>query len=238
MKILLIFTFFLISGPAACFDVIGYSRGSIIIYCYNKLSGNNGYFCKESTNQCVFLESAQRQNSWDHKGRVSLVDGSGYFRVFYRDLSLEDAGSYRCGEAGVWNHTVNLRVKTDPCCLGPKTVIGYLGENVTINCSYPEEFQTNTKTFYKQNGPYLSRVISTTDPQKGRFSISDNRRSRVVSVRISDVREDDGGVYYCGEWIGGNEVSYLPLYTEIDLQVSVTDLAFLSDYSLALSLYS
>ncbi|KAG9262818.1 hypothetical protein AMEX_G24716, partial [Astyanax mexicanus] len=214
-----------LAGPAACFDVIGYSRGSIIIYCYNKLSGNDGYFCKESTNQCVFLETDQKQNSWDHGGRVSLTCGSGYYfsghlRVYYRDLSLEDAGTYRCGETGVWNHTVNLRVKTDPCCLGPKTVIGYLGETVTISCSYPEEFQTNTKTFYKLHGQYVSTVIRTRDTQKGRFSISDNRRSRVVSVRISDVREDDGGVYYCGGWIEAVEVSYLLLYTEIHLQVS------------------
>ncbi|XP_049325500.1 polymeric immunoglobulin receptor-like [Astyanax mexicanus] len=222
MKILLIFTFFLISGPAACFDVIGYSRGSIIIYCNTKLSGNDGYFCKESTNQCVFLQSAQRQNSWDHKGRVSLTDGSGYLRVFYQNLSLEDAGLYWCGETGVWNQTVNLRVKTDPCCLGPKTVIGYPGETTNINCPYPEEFQKNTKFFYKQSEPYLSPVISTTESQIGSFSISDNRRSRVFSVRISDVGEDDGGVYYCGEWIRGNEVSYHLLYTEIHLHKTST----------------
>ncbi|XP_049325501.1 polymeric immunoglobulin receptor-like [Astyanax mexicanus] len=222
MKILLISTFFLISGPAACFDVIGYSRGSIIIYCNNKQKVvNGGYFCKESTDQCVFLESDQTQNSWDHKDRVSVRLRFEYLRVFYKDLRLEDAGSYRCGETGGASHAVNLRVKTDPCCLGPKSVIGYLGETVTINCNYPEEFQTNNKTFNKQVGPYLSPMISTTDSQKGRFSISDNRRSRVISVRISDVRED-GGVYYCGERIGRNEVSYLLLYTEIHLQVSAS----------------
>uniref|UniRef100_W5LEN3 Ig-like domain-containing protein n=1 Tax=Astyanax mexicanus TaxID=7994 RepID=W5LEN3_ASTMX len=209
-----------ISGPASCLDVIGYSRGSIIIYCYNKLSGNDGYFCKESTNQCVFLESAQKQNSWDHKERVSLTYGSGYFRVFYKDLSLKDAGLYWCGGTGGWSQTVNLRVKTDPCCLGPKTVIGYPGETTTISCSYPEEFQNYIKYFYKLQDPYVSAVIRTRDTQKGRFSISDNRRSRVLSVRISDVREDDVGVYYCGALIEGNKGSYLPLYTEIHLQVS------------------
>uniref|UniRef100_A0A3B1K6I4 Immunoglobulin V-set domain-containing protein n=1 Tax=Astyanax mexicanus TaxID=7994 RepID=A0A3B1K6I4_ASTMX len=114
------------------------------------------------------------------------------------------------------------------------TVIGCLRGKVTISCSYPEEFQTNTKTFYKQNGPYLSRVISTTDSQKGRFSISDNRRSR-VTVRISDVKENDGGVYYCGEWIGGNEVSYYLLYTEIHLQVSGEKQTFTTDYELIMS---
>uniref|UniRef100_A0A3B1JUY5 Ig-like domain-containing protein n=1 Tax=Astyanax mexicanus TaxID=7994 RepID=A0A3B1JUY5_ASTMX len=105
------------------------------------------------------------------------------------------------------------------CCLAV-TVIGYPGETVTISCSYPEEFQTNTKIFYKQSSPYFFEVISTTESQKGRFSISEDRRSRVISVRISDVREDDGGVYYCGVRIGGNEVSYHLLYTEIHLQVS------------------
>ncbi|KAG9262822.1 hypothetical protein AMEX_G24723, partial [Astyanax mexicanus] len=209
-----------LTGPAACFDVIGYSRGSVIIFCNNKLSGNDGYFCKESTNQCVFMEPDHQQNSWDYEDRVSLRNRSGKLRVFYQDLSLEDAGLYQCGETGVWNQTVNLRVKTDLCCLGPKTVIGYLEETVTISCSYPEEFQTNIKTFYKQSEPYLSPVISTTESQTGRFSIFDNRRSRVVSVRISDVREDDGGVYYCGVWIAGNEVSYHPFYTQVYLQIS------------------
>ncbi|KAG9262819.1 polymeric immunoglobulin receptor-like [Astyanax mexicanus] len=111
---------------------------------------------------------------------------------------------------------------SDPCCLGPKTVIGYPGETTTISCPYPEEFQKNIKFFYKLQDKYVSAVITTRDTQKGRFSISDNRRSRVISVRISDVREDDVGVYYCGALIEGNKGSYLPLYTEIHLNTSTS----------------
>ncbi|XP_049325612.1 protein let-653-like [Astyanax mexicanus] len=62
--------------------------------------------------------------------------------------------------------------------------------------------------------------MDTNLSQKDRFSISDNRRSRVVSVRISDVREEDGGVYYCAVAGGGDELGYYSLFSEIHLQVS------------------
>ncbi|KAL7851988.1 hypothetical protein SRHO_G00177730 [Serrasalmus rhombeus] len=216
MKILLIFTLYLISGPVSCFDVIGYSGGSVIIHCRDKQYGKlNKYFCKETPKQCVH---ERIQNKWRHKDKFSLRDSSGALTVIYRNLSLQDAGSYRCGEAGVWSHDVNLEVKTDPCCLRPNTVSGYLGETVTINCSYPEEFKSNYQYLFKQDGEGFTEVNRSSETQRGRFSISDNRSSAVLRVRISDVREDDGGVYYCGVWIRGESVSYYSLYTETQLQ--------------------
>ncbi|XP_072513084.1 polymeric immunoglobulin receptor-like [Salminus brasiliensis] len=202
MKIFLLFTFFLISGLGVCFDVIGYKRGSVIIHCsFQQHKGHDEYFCKDSTNPCVYVKSDQ--NSWVHEGRVSLQHSPGVLRVFYRNLSLENAGSYQCGETGGWSHTVKLRVKTDPCCSRSKTVTGYLSEMVSISFSYPEEFQTNDKYLFKASGEAFF-AVNTTDSPGVRFSMSDDRSSKVVSVRISDVREDDGGHYYCGLWIGGN----------------------------------
>ncbi|KAL6482385.1 hypothetical protein MHYP_G00104650 [Metynnis hypsauchen] len=114
----------------------------------------------------------------------------------------------------------SLYLISDSCCLGSNTVPGYLGETVTISCSYPEEFESHTKFFFKQKDRYFTEVIRSTETQRGRFSISDDRRSKVLSVRISDVREDDGGVYYCGLWTGGDSVSYYSLYSETQLQVT------------------
>ncbi|KAL7845170.1 hypothetical protein AOLI_G00233620 [Acnodon oligacanthus] len=166
MKIVFIFTTFLISGPVSCFNVIGYPG------------------------------------------------------VINRKLSLHDSGLYQCGETGVWKLEVNLTVETDPCCLRLNTVSGNLGETVTISCSYPEEFERNTKVLFKLDGLLFTDLIHTTESRIGRFSISEDRRSKVLSVRISDVREDDGGVYYCGVWTGGPSVSYYSLYTETQLQVT------------------
>ncbi|KAL7851984.1 hypothetical protein SRHO_G00177690 [Serrasalmus rhombeus] len=220
MKILLIFTLYLISGPVSCFDVIGYPGGSVVVYCNIKHHRKNiRYFCNTNTKQCVYSKSNQTQNTWIHEDRFSLLDYPEGLKVAYRNLSLPDAGSYQCGETGVWKKTVNLNMKSDLCCLGQKTVSGYLGETVTISCSYPGEFKRNTKFFYQQYNGVFYEVIRTSETQKGRFSISDNRRSKVLSVRISDVREDDG-VYYCGVGREGESVSYHSFYTEIQLQVT------------------
>ncbi|XP_036412927.1 polymeric immunoglobulin receptor-like [Colossoma macropomum] len=140
--------------------------------------------------------------------------------VIYRNLSLQDSGSYQCGETGVWNRTVNLKVKRDPCCLGSKTVSGYLGETVTISCSYPEEFEENVKFFSKWTGEYFTEVIYITETQRGRFSILDHRRSKILSMSISDVREDDGGVYFCGAGKEMDAIRHKSFFTEIQLQLS------------------
>ncbi|KAL6482367.1 hypothetical protein MHYP_G00104470 [Metynnis hypsauchen] len=94
------------------------------------------------------------------------------------------------------------------------------GGTASISCSYPKLFETNTKYLYKMNGPDYSQLISTTKTQSGRFSISEDRSSAVVNVRISDVREDDGGVYYCGVKVEGDSGLYHSLYTETQLQVT------------------
>ncbi|KAL6482325.1 hypothetical protein MHYP_G00104050 [Metynnis hypsauchen] len=115
---------------------------------------------------------------------------------------------------------ITLHLISDPCCLGPKTVTGYLGRTVTISCSYPEEFEKRTKYFFRLQGERFTSVIQTSETQKDRLSISDDRRSKVFRVRISDVREDDGGVYFCGVWNSRESVSYQSLFTEIQLQVT------------------
>ncbi|XP_017540999.1 mucin-5AC-like [Pygocentrus nattereri] len=191
MKILLIFTLYLISGQVGCSDVIGYP-GDV-------------------------------QNPGSQRGRLSLLRYAEGFLVRYTNLSLQDAGLYQCGETGGWSHTVNLKVNSDPCCLGPETVAGYLGENVTISCSYPEQFKRNYKFLFKQEDKGFTEVIrspESPETQKGRFSISDDRRSAVLTVRISDVREDDGGVYFIGAGIGTRSINYNSFFTEIQLQVS------------------
>ncbi|XP_072513260.1 uncharacterized protein [Salminus brasiliensis] len=97
------------------------------------------------------------------------------------------------------------------------TVTGYLGKTVTINCSYPAEFETNHKYFYRLDGQYFFILINTNSTKKGRFSISDDRRSKVVSVRISDVRGDDGGVYFCAVGIREKSVGFYTLFTRMQL---------------------
>ncbi|XP_017579776.1 CMRF35-like molecule 5 isoform X2 [Pygocentrus nattereri] len=118
---------------------------------------------------------------------------------------------------------LTLYLISDPCCTGKKTLTGHPGKTVTISCSYPEEFtkdseesEESTKFFEKLDGQNFTEVIRTTETRKGRFSISDDRRSKVLRLSISDMREDDGGVYLCGVERG----DYEAFFTEIQLQVT------------------
>lgn len=94
---------------------------------------------------------------------------------------------------------------------------------MTISCSYPAAFETHTKFFYKQYRDSLTHVIYTSgtgQQQEGRFSASDDRRKKVLSVSISDVRKDDGGVYSCAVWDRKDSVGYYSHFTEIHVHVT------------------
>ncbi|XP_060755593.1 uncharacterized protein LOC132866835 isoform X2 [Neoarius graeffei] len=229
MKILLIITFYLMSGPVHCDDVIGYPGGRVMINFKKPVnSSSTVYFCKMKT-VCKDLITARASVSTVHKDRFTLFNTDGLISLIFRSLSLQDTGLYQYGEIGVWSENIDLKVKSDPCCSETKSVTGYLGESVMISCSYPTEFETNVKSFYKLDDYAGTEVIfirAKEAYQNGRFSISDDGRSSVFSVIISDVREDDGGVYSCAVRIKGTAVSYDSLFTEIQLQV--TDSTFVS----------
>ncbi|KAK1803139.1 hypothetical protein P4O66_021667 [Electrophorus voltai] len=113
-----------------------------------------------------------------------------------------------------------LYLISDTCCKGPKIVKAYPGDNVTISCGYPEELKTKHMFFYKLESPSITELIHTIGilSQADRFSMSDDRSAKVVSVTISDVRESDGGVYYCG--VKDKQQSRYSLFTEIQLHIT------------------
>ena len=84
-----------------------------MIYCEHEDYGlHDKYFCKTTPNECVYLQSNETQSTWVHKDRYSLRGSPGGLLVIVRQLSVQDTGSYQCGETKVWNHTVKLTVKS------------------------------------------------------------------------------------------------------------------------------
>ncbi|XP_076842080.1 polymeric immunoglobulin receptor-like [Brachyhypopomus gauderio] len=223
MKIFHIFILYVISDPVSCYDVIGYSGGSIIIFCNHQQYGvKERHFCKINKQFCEKNIAIQNQVTQVHEDRFSLFYSPGTLTVVIRQLRLQDAGIYNCGESGVWNHFINLKVNKDPCCSGPTTITGYLGQTVTIRCSYQEVFETIKKYLFKQESLSFVDVISTTgtETHKDRFSMSDDKSAKIVSVTISDVREADGGVYSCGALNGDSTLNYYSLFTDVQLYVT------------------
>ncbi|XP_053333555.1 uncharacterized protein LOC128506964 [Clarias gariepinus] len=229
--IIIIITFYLISGPVHCSDVIGYPGGRLIIYYKHSVNFRSPvYFCRRKTQtECKDLIRAQGEqlHTGVHQDRFTLFTSEGFITLIFRNLSLQDTGVYQGGETGVWSQNFNLKVIRDPCCSQRKTVRGYSGRTVRISCSYPVEFKTYMKFFYKLNRLSETPLILTRVSEQhkdGRFSISDDTRNKEFSVNISDVGEDDGGVYSCAVSNEETEVIYHSLFTGIQLQVTeVTD---------------
>ncbi|XP_047659192.1 uncharacterized protein LOC113658476 isoform X2 [Tachysurus fulvidraco] len=217
-------TFYLISGSVHCFDVISYPGGRVIMNFKNPQITSPVYFCKFIANtECKDLLTAQisELNNLIHKDRIDLFYTGGIITLIYINLSLQDTGMYQFGDLN-WNHNINLTVNSDPCCSGTKAVTGHLGQTLMISCFYPVEFETNPKSFYRLDGfsgSELIRISGTEQHQDGRFSISDDRKNKVFSVNIPDLRKDDGGLYSCAFTEDMSSFGYLSLFPEIQLQV-------------------
>ncbi|XP_043970307.1 polymeric immunoglobulin receptor-like isoform X1 [Gambusia affinis] len=93
-------------------------------------------------------------------------------------------------------------------------VFGYKRRDVNITCHYDEGYQTYEKYLCKNNCDYSDVLITTTQKNKGKYSITDNIKIRVVTVTISDLQSRDAGKYWCGITVWGPD-----LYTEVKLHI-------------------
>uniref|UniRef100_A0AAR2JZ16 Immunoglobulin domain-containing protein n=1 Tax=Pygocentrus nattereri TaxID=42514 RepID=A0AAR2JZ16_PYGNA len=207
MKIFLIFYLFLISGPVDCAEVTGYTGGRVFINCrydHKRYMDHTKYFSKKSRGKCTDKILSKTQNTSDHESRIFFVDETqpGLFSVLIKNVSLQDGGTYRCGveDAAAKPTDVTLQVKEDPCCGKTLTQEAHPGDTVTFTCEYPQESKYLSKYVYKATDHSYSVVIHVLglSTQKGRFSLFDHPEENLFNVSISDVTEEDGGVYLCG----------------------------------------
>ncbi|XP_046726130.1 polymeric immunoglobulin receptor-like isoform X4 [Silurus meridionalis] len=226
MKILLIFTFCLVSGPVTCSDVIGYSGGSVIIISNIKwYTHDSKYICKVEGNDCSDIIRAETKRHQVQDGRFMLYSNTGkHFLVLIRKLKPQDAGTYRFGLGNQNNSTVNLKVYNSAFCGVPKILNAYLGQNITITCKYPGEYESNNKYIDSvDDNNLIKNILNTnTNSQNGRFSITDDKSAKVLSVNISNVTETDEVFYLLGVWNGDGAVRYYTYFAEIQLHIKAS----------------
>ncbi|KAL6482316.1 hypothetical protein MHYP_G00103960 [Metynnis hypsauchen] len=220
-------TLYLISGPVSCSDVFGYSGGSVLLFSDLQWDVNNTrYVCKMEQSGCLDIMKVQTKSRSVTSGRFMMYSNvDGEFTVLIRELSPQDSAVYRLGVGNESRKDIKLTVQSDSCCGGITKTNAHLGETATFDCDHPDEFKTNSKYLINlKDQNTVRRIICTGQAsqkkQKDRFSIFDDGRSKVFSVNISDVREDDGGVYLCGVWRKETSVGYYSYFREIQLQVT------------------
>ncbi|XP_047669143.1 polymeric immunoglobulin receptor-like isoform X2 [Tachysurus fulvidraco] len=225
MKILLIFTFCLISDGGASNEVTGYSGGGILIKCKydTAYKDNQKYFCKVSWPVCSVQIKTGDKNQWVNSERFSLFDDtkSSEFWVMIRKLTVQDTGTYQCGVdiTSVIDIYTPVKLKVEQGSL--VSVTAYARGGININCRYEDEYKNLSKSFCKIRTHQWCFNKKQTKPNSdwshnGRFSIHDNRSAGFFSVFITELNIEDTGTYACGVVVSDK----LAIYTVVTLNVT------------------
>ncbi|XP_036197931.1 CMRF35-like molecule 9 isoform X2 [Myotis myotis] len=100
--------------------------------------------------------------------------------------------------------------------MGPKTVRGFEGDTVSLQCTYEEKLRQHKKYWCKKGGLIVSRcsgiIYAREDGQErteGRVSIQDNPQKLTLNVTLRDLTKQDSGDYWCGITILGIDEAFL-----------------------------
>ncbi|XP_019506478.1 PREDICTED: CMRF35-like molecule 8 isoform X1 [Hipposideros armiger] len=98
---------------------------------------------------------------------------------------------------------------------GPRTVTGTVGESLSVQCQYEEEFTGYVKYWSKYR--YLSlmtkKIVETTESERevrrGRVSIRDDPANLTFTVTLDSLTKKDDGTYECGINKWGQDPTFL-----------------------------
>ncbi|XP_050957216.1 polymeric immunoglobulin receptor-like [Labeo rohita] len=219
MKILLIFfTFYLISGAVRCFSVTGYSGGSVLVDSGRSSPNNNHYLQKQTRGKWDIIIDNKKQDQWINKGRYTLyLNKNRNVMLLIRELNTQDSGRYRIRLSGSAFIEIYLGVEDDSCCSMSKRVEAKKERTSIFSCEYSQNHINNPKIIFKEGNGSIDEIINSTW-KKGRFSMYERRNQNYITVVISAVTPDDGGVYLCGVQINTLSYSYF-IITTVHLHV-------------------
>ncbi|XP_065146816.1 polymeric immunoglobulin receptor-like [Paramisgurnus dabryanus] len=158
--------------------------------------------------QQTMIINHKKHDQWINEGRFTLfryIDGN--LMIYIRDLNTEDSGTYRIGVEGHWYNDMSLDIKENSCCEASQTVMVNTGVTANFRCQYSQDYNTNAKIIFKEGKDSIDIIYSKWRKNE-RFSISDDRDKNLFSVKITDVRSEDAGVYLCGVWVYRDSYSY------------------------------
>ncbi|XP_036413118.1 polymeric immunoglobulin receptor-like [Colossoma macropomum] len=221
MKIII--TFYLITGLVSSTDVIGYSGGSLIMVSFQSLNQLK-YFCKLAEDGCKKEMYFSAQADTVNEGSFSLYENTQeYFTMLLRKLNPRDAGIYRFAWENWWPQEIKLQVHEDDCCVKSVTMTGHLNKEISISCDYTKEHKGKRKYLYKLKGHSLDVVIYTSpggNYKKNYFYITDDQHLNLITVNIRDLKEEDGGVYFCGTQTWAYPTVLISTIKTVHLQVT------------------
>ncbi|XP_077053625.1 obscurin isoform X3 [Siphateles boraxobius] len=156
---------------------------------------------KCSTRDRNTLNETVREEKETKTDRLTLNDDvtASVFTGTITGLRAEDAGKYWC--AVTLERDVNyLYTHLIVIMNEDLNLTKYEGDDMSIQCKHHDELQ---KCFCKAHEPSMcvKDGVSLEKIRDDRFSFSDEASTGVFTVNITDLREEDSGIYWCGAHI-------------------------------------
>ncbi|KAK7161044.1 hypothetical protein R3I94_003883 [Phoxinus phoxinus] len=199
------------------------------IFCpyYSIYKSKSKSLCKGkcSTRDRNTLNETVREEKETKTDRLTLNDDvtASVFTGTITGLTAEDAGKYWC--AVTLERDVNYLYTHLIVIMNEElNLTKYEGDDISIQCKHHDEHQ---KCFCKAHEPSMcvKDGVSLETIRDDRFSFSDEASSGVFTVNITDLREEDSGIYWCGSHI----------ITKLNLTVNI-DFSLINIISLCLTL--
>ncbi|XP_042573471.1 uncharacterized protein LOC109074595 [Cyprinus carpio] len=129
------------------------------------------------------------------------------------ELRAEDAGKYWCAVRDVFNLPLEFVIIMKDAVIHEASV----GGSASISCKHIRK-QTQ-KFFCRGDQPSIcirdGARVSSNNRINGRFSLTEETSAGVFTVKISDLRVEYSGKYWCGEEISGSFI-----FTEVQLHLT------------------
>lgn len=93
-------------------------------------------------------------------------------------------------------------------------MFGYEGKSVQLSCSYDEGYENYKKYLCNKNCDWEDVLIMTSETAKAKYSISDEKKTRIFTSTINDLQFTDAGTYWCVVEKNGKDI-----YTELLLEI-------------------
>ncbi|XP_056310848.1 CMRF35-like molecule 8 [Danio aesculapii] len=222
----------------------GHEGGRVKIQCpysESEYEGNQKYLCRGECpinpfyiNKDIPVESGSAPKD----ERFSLTDNrtAHIFTITITDLRTADQGKYWCAVKTALlkpddYKEIYLEIKQ------VSRVSGEPGKHLSITCSYTGDLKDHLRFLCKGSDPSdcknIIKVSSETNTN-GRFSLTDDSE-RVFTVNISNLTEEDSGIYWCGAvknktqeytWISAVNLEITKATSETRLPKNTTTVSF------------
>ncbi|XP_066532451.1 polymeric immunoglobulin receptor-like [Hoplias malabaricus] len=196
-------------------DITAYTGESVLLPCYcTDTNSKPETFTWEAGKYWKYWKLVSNE-SGQYRGRVQLFNSHspGNLSLLISHLTEEDGGEYMC-DAGSEFTFISLTV--EGCRLENqgkiKEITAYTGESVLLPC-YCTDTNSTPETFTWTKFSTWEEISTESDQYRDRLQLFNSHSPGNLSLLISHLTEEDGGVYKCDA--GGSGFTYIRLTVKV-----------------------